>query len=288
MPPATVTAPVTLVRYLVDAGFGSRRTCATLITGGGVRVNEVQITSITHALAASDRIEVAGKAIEVAQAKKVYLLAHKPTGYISAVRDDRGRPTVMNLVPKPLRVPGLVPAGRLDLYSSGLMVLTNDGDLVHRLTHPSFGVEKEYHVATNGPLSREALRRLKAGVMLEGGKAQATSVRMLDENTERKIWRYAIVMVEGRKREVREMVAAVGQRVSALQRVRIGKWRLRDMTPGEVKEIPAERMASTADAHPPQRSPRRPGPPQARRGQPPQQARRGQAPQRGNGRGRRG
>ena len=141
------TAPdLPLVKYLVSAGVGSRRHVVELVVDGKVRVNGERAESITLPVSSRDRVEVGGETVRAATAPPVYLLLNKPLGYLSTVHDDRGRPTVLDLVPQARRAPGLVPAGRLDLESSGLMLLTNDGDLVYRVTHPRYGVRKEYRV----------------------------------------------------------------------------------------------------------------------------------------------
>ena len=133
---------------MVSAGYGSRRTCASIIMKGSVKSNGHFVTSLKHLISPTDEIEVNGSSVQKAQSKKVYLLLHKPKGYLSSVSDDRSRPTVLDLIPKNYKTPGLVPAGRLDYLSSGLMIITNDGDLVYKITHPKFKIEKEvlFHV----------------------------------------------------------------------------------------------------------------------------------------------
>ncbi len=272
-----VAAASTLVKFLVAAGVGSRRHCASLIVSGSVAVNDVDAPSLTQVVGPEDNVTINGAPVRPGSADMVYLVANKPAGHLSAVRDDRGRLTVVDIVPKAWRVPGLVIAGRLDLRSTGLVVLTNDGDLVHRLTHPSFGVEKEYVVVVDRPLRAQDLRRLMSGVPLPSGVAKAMDARPIQGPGAQ----YRIVMTEGRKREVREMMEAVERRVVSLGRVRIGPIRLGELRPGTARrlnraEIEALRRFTTArnpaDALSPGAKPGRgPRPPAVRppAGQPP-------------------
>jgi 23S rRNA pseudouridine2605 synthase len=257
----TPEGPRTLIKHLVAAGFGSRRACARLVMEGKVRVNGEVAEAITAVLGPRDVVEVGGASAGGPEHALVYLAVNKPDWVLSAVRDDRGRRTVVDLVPKRLRVPGLVPAGRLDLHSTGLILLTNDGDLVNRLTHPRYGVEKEYHVALDRVLTFSEQRRLLEGVPLpEGETGRAVSVRRLpapDEPPARTSEteagrpllgahtpRYAIVMREGRKREVRLMLKAVGRTVRLLTRVRMGTLLLGDLEPGAVRELTKAEVAA--------------------------------------------
>jgi 23S rRNA pseudouridine2605 synthase len=235
-----VSGETTLVKYLVAASVGSRRHCASLIISGSVAVNGVDAPSLTQLVGPDDNVTVNRSSVRADTTDLVYLAANKPVGHLSAVRDDRGRPTVIDLVPKPWRMPGLVIAGRLDLRSTGLVVLTNDGDLVHRLTHPSFGVEKEYLVAIDRPLRIQDQRKLVSGVSLDSGLAKAEEVREVPGPGAR----YRVVMTEGRKREVREMMEAVDRRVLTLERVRIGALRLGDLRSGSTRRLSRTEVAA--------------------------------------------
>ena len=230
------TAPdLTLVKYLVSAGAGSRRHVVELVVGGKVRVNGERAESITLPVSSRDRVEVEGQTVRAASAPPVYLLLNKPLGYLSTVRDDRGRPTVLDLVPQVRRAPGLVPAGRLDLESSGLMLLTNDGDLVYRVTHPRYGVRKEYRVLLDSPVSPGTVTALLRGVRTPMGTATALAVRRVARDAAVPL--YHVTLVEGKNREVRLMFRAVGRQVVELQRVRIGSLGLRGLRPGESREL---------------------------------------------------
>jgi len=198
--------------------------------GGMVVVNGEVAESLTMTMKARDRVEVWGREItRPSRGAPVYLMVNKPPGYLSTVRDDRGRKTVMELVPEGLRVPGLVPAGRLDLASTGLMLLTNDGDLVNKVTHPSYGVRKEYNVLLDAALVSLDIKSLLTGVELEDGKASAVSVTRLDEHA----YRYTVVLVEGKKREIRMMMRALGRHVRELKRVKMGDLLLGNLEEGK-------------------------------------------------------
>ncbi len=230
------TAPdLALVKYLVSAGAGSRRHVVELVVGGKVRVNGERAESITRPVSSRDRVEVEGQTVRAASAPPVYLLLNKPLGYLSTVRDDRGRPTVLDLVPQVRRAPGLVPAGRLDLESSGLMLLTNDGDLVYRVTHPRYGVRKEYRVLLDSPVPTGTVTALLRGVQTPMGTATALAVRRVARDAAVPL--YHVTLVEGKNREVRLMFRAVGRQVVELQRVRIGSLGLRGLRPGESREL---------------------------------------------------
>lgn len=162
----------------------------------------------------------------------VYYLLYKPVGVISTRVDDRGRETVTDLVPAE---PAVYPVGRLDADSEGLLILTNDGDLTHHLTHPRFGVTKTYTVLTTGRLSAADARRLEEGVVLEDGPAAALSARIIDTSQQGTL--LEMVMTEGRNREIRRMVAVLGEEVVRLARTAIGDLRDRDLAPGSWRPL---------------------------------------------------
>ncbi len=206
------SGPQRLQKVLARAGIGSRRVCEDLIADGRVRVNGVVAGLGDRADPESDLVEVDGTAIGIREGLVHYLL-NKPTGVVSTASDPHGRPKVVDLVPDQPRV---VPVGRLDTATEGLLLLTNDGELTHRITHPSFGVEKEYLAHVTGRVSRGAVRSLREGVELEDGLTAPAQVSLVDASLIR------LVIHEGRNRQVRRMCDAVGHPVIRLIRVRIG------------------------------------------------------------------
>jgi 23S rRNA pseudouridine2605 synthase len=230
-----------LQKILAQAGVGSRRACEGLIAEGRVRVNGEVATLGSRADPETDAIEVDGAVVGVRRGLVHYLL-NKPAGVVTTATDPQGRPTVVELVPDEPRV---YPVGRLDAGTEGLLLLTNDGDLAHRLTHPSYGVEKEYLAEVEGSPSRGAVRRLREGVELDDGRSAPAKVAAVGAHTLR------VTIHEGRNRQVRRMCAAVGHPVRRLVRVRIGPISDRRLAPGQWRQLSQaevrslERAAST-------------------------------------------
>jgi 23S rRNA pseudouridine2605 synthase len=229
-----------LQKVLANAGVASRRKCEELILQGRVRVNGQVVTQLGSKVnPAQDTIEVDGRLITLEQ--KVYILLHKPRGYLSDTRDFRGRPSALSLVPVGER---LYPAGRLDARSEGLLLLTNDGELAHRLTHPRYEHEKEYLALLEGEPAEMTLRRMLEGVEWDGQTLHADTVRRLERlgpEAQRHGWEQAsrgmawlrILLHEGKKHHIRRMCAALGYPVRRLIRVRIGPLELGDLLVGE-------------------------------------------------------
>ena len=235
---------VRLQKVLAQAGLGSRRTCEELIDRGRVRVNGEVAVLGRRVDPEVDVVEVDGAQIGVRQGL-VHLLLNKPQGVITTAEDTHGRRTVLDLVPAEPRV---FPVGRLDADSEGLLLLTNDGDLAHRLTHPSFGVEKEYLVEVEGEPARGVLRRLREGVDLDDGVTAPAKVAALGDRLLR------ITIHEGRNRQVRRMCEAIGHPVLRLVRTRVGPITDRALKPGEwrpltVDEVRALERAGAQDEH---------------------------------------
>ncbi len=216
-----------LQKVLARAGIGSRRVSEEMIAGGRVTVNG-QVAVLGRRVDISvDRVEVDGVAVGVAPGLVHYLL-NKPRGVLSTAADTHGRPTVVELVPDEPRV---FPVGRLDADTEGLLILTNDGDLAQRLSHPSHGVEKEYLAEVEGRPSPWDVRRLREGVVLEDGITAPARVSLLGPELLR------IVIHEGRNRQVRRMCEAVGHPVVRLVRSRIGPLSDRRLRPGQWREL---------------------------------------------------
>ncbi len=213
-------------KLLAAAGVASRRKAEKLIAAGRVTVNG-KVARLGESARPDDELLVDGKPVTPPSGHVTYLL-NKPPGLLSSVSDDRGRKTVMGLVPPAKE---LHPVGRLDLDSEGLLLLTNDGDLTLHLTHPRYEKEKEYRVwTTEGALTENALRKLRDGVELEDGVARVTSAARAPGGAR-------LVIKEGRKRQVRRMLKAVGFDVERLQRLRVGSLRLGDLQPGQWRKL---------------------------------------------------
>ncbi len=180
-----------------------------------------------------DAVMVEGTLVGV-EARKVYLKVNKPRGVITTTRDDRGRRTVMSMAPRSMRGMRLFPVGRLDADTTGLLLLTNDGELANGLMHPRYGVEKEYYVELDRGLSEAEMRALEEGVIINGERTSAAAVNRLPEQQGA---RYSMVLKEGRKRQIRLMLTAVGRGVRSIQRVRIHNLRLGRLPEGQVGEL---------------------------------------------------
>ena len=245
-----------LNRYLAACGLTSRRGAEALITAGRVRVNGEVITDLaTFVEPGRDRVEVDGVEA-IPEDELVYLLLHKPVGFITTVSDPHRRPTIMSLVPPR---PRLFPVGRLDLDTSGALLLTNDGPLAHRLLHPRYKVDKEYLVLAEGPVGDEALESLRRGILLEGELRPTAPARVEVTGSHGGRTQLTLVIREGRKRQVRNMMAAVGHRVVELKRLRFGPITLGDLpegthrllTPDEVKALRRLVQGAGASGQPP-------------------------------------
>jgi len=216
---------VRLNAYLARAGVASRRKADDLIKAGRVLVNG-EPGQLNTFVEATDRVEVDGR--EVAKQKLAHLLLHKPAGVVTTAHDPQGRPTVVQLVPNEPRV---VPVGRLDADTTGALLLTNDGALAHRLAHPRYGVEKVYEVEVEGEPDDDVVRRLAEGVQLEDGLTAPARARRLRRN------RIELTLHEGRNRQVKRMLEAVGHRVTRLHRSAYAGLTLEGLEPGAWREL---------------------------------------------------
>ncbi len=226
-----------LQKVLARAGIASRRASEEMIKAERVTING-RTAALGDKVADSDRIELDGIPV-LRDPNLVYYLLHKPCDVVSTASDTENRQTVVDLVPSTIRV---YPVGRLDADSEGLIILTNDGDLTHRLTHPSFGVPKEYLVHVEGVPQRSALRSLREGIQLEDGMTAPAQVSMPDQGL------LKITIHEGRNRQVRRMCAAIGHPVVRLVRVRIGPITDSSLTAGSWRELTNEEVRSLYQA----------------------------------------
>ena len=223
-----------LHKVLAHAGVASRRAAERMIRDHRVRVNGALVLELgTQVDPARDRIEVDGRPLARADAAHQYIALNKPLGVVSTAHDPEGRPTVVELVHATRRV---YPVGRLDIDSEGLVLMTDDGELTFRLTHARFGIEKEYHVhVTCDELTEHLIEQLRKGVRLEDGLARAVRAHIVKTTERGGLLR--VVLVEGRQRQVRRMLAALGCGVERLQRVRIGPLLLGELGPGEYRAL---------------------------------------------------
>lgn len=231
-----------LQKYLAECGVASRRKCEEYIIQGLVKVNGNIITELgTKIIPGSDVVEFDGK--KIIKEKKIYILLNKPVGYVTTVTDDRERKTVMDLLDGVDEK--VVPVGRLDMFTSGLLLLSNDGDFIYKVTHPKHETTKTYIVKTRGIPSESDLEKLRHGVKIEDYVTSPAKVELLLKDNTNDIARIWIQIHEGRNRQVRKMCEAIGLSVIALKRegvgnltcegVERGKWRY--LTDEEVKEI---------------------------------------------------
>ena len=224
-----------LQKVLARAGVASRRAVEEMIVAGRIRVNGRKAVLGQRVDPDKDEVEVDGSRLPL-KTGLVYYLMNKPAGVVTTAEDELGRPTVMDLIEASERV---WPVGRLDLDTEGALVLTNDGDLTHRLTHPSFGVEKTYVVWAKGTVGDRALRALARGVELEDGVTAPARVALRETSGGASL--IEMTITEGRNRQVRRMMDAVGHEVIRLARTTIGPLQLGHLRPGTARRLaPAE------------------------------------------------
>ncbi len=226
-----------LQRFLALSGVASRRASESIITSGRVRVNGIVVTQMgTQVDPDRDAIEVDGKRVLFEQ--KIYILLNKPSGYLTAATDERGRRTVLDLVADlPARVYSV---GRLDMDTEGALLMTNDGELCYRLAHPRFGVEKVYHATVAGKPDKASIEQLRAGVDIGGVVTSPARVRLLKSEGRNSV--LEITVHEGRKRQIKRMCKAIGHPVLALSRVEYGGITLGDLRPGRYRNLTDEEV----------------------------------------------
>jgi 23S rRNA pseudouridine2605 synthase len=234
-----------LARFLAHAGVASRRHAEELIAAGRVRVNGITVTTQgTRINPERDTVTIDGKSVH-APTKRVYIMLHKPVGYVTTAFDPQGRPTVLDLLPAQLRRLRIYPVGRLDIETSGLLLLTNDGNFAHRMMHPRYSTEKRYEALVQGCPTEDALAALRQGVTVvvedEGSyRTSPAQVRILQRVGANCM--LALTIHEGRKRQVRRMLSAVGYRVLELKRVGMGSLVLGNLPVGKWRELTEEEV----------------------------------------------
>jgi 23S rRNA pseudouridine2605 synthase len=218
---------INLLKALQNSGLGSRRRLANLIIQGDVSVNNMKIENLNHLIDIDrDIVSISNRIVNIRSRQTLVIMLNKPYGVISSTRDERDRKTVIDLLPDKYRSENLYPAGRLDKNSTGLLLLTNNGELAYRITHPRFEHEKEYYVRISSRLSTKVKKKLEKGIELEDGTTYPAVIREIPGELS---YTYSIVIHEGRKRQVRRMFESQGYTVISLHRVRIGSLYLGDL-----------------------------------------------------------
>ncbi len=241
-----------LQKVLAAAGIASRRECEQIILDGRVRVNGETVLSLPALVdPARDTILVDGRPLK--REEKVYFLLHKPKGVHCTNFDPAGRPRAVDLLAGVRH--RVFPVGRLDADSTGLLLMTNDGELAERLAHPRYGVPKTYRAHVNGAVTADDLARLRKGVWLAEGKTRVSDAKIIHRGRERSV--IEITLQEGRNREVRRVLARLGHNVRKLMRIRIGPLSLRGLPPGGFRPLTRQELKELREYRPPKRG--RPG-----------------------------
>ena len=228
-----------LQKFLANCGIASRRKCEELITSGKVKVNGKVVTELgTKIKPDTDVVEYNGQVVKPIE-NKVYILLNKPIGYVTTATDQFDRDTVLDLVKVKERV---VPVGRLDMYTSGALILTNDGDFVYKVTHPKHEVEKTYTVTLKGIVTQDEVQALKNGVKIDDYTTRPAKVKILKTDQEKQQSRLEITIHEGKNRQVRKMCEAVGRKVLALHRSKIGSISVKDLKIGTWRYLTEEEL----------------------------------------------
>lgn len=220
-------------KYLAESGIASRRAADKMIENGEVKING-RICSVGAEVSEGDNVTVNGKTVSTVK-KYEYYIMNKPKGYVCTVKDDKGRKTVIDLLPP--NVKRVFPVGRLDYDSEGLLLLTNDGELTFRLTHPKNEIPKTYLVKLEGSISDEALNRVRNGVYIDGRRTGKCNVKIAEEL--KNAVKLHITITEGRNRQIRKMFEAVGKEVKLLKRIKVGELTLKGLDRGEVRKLNA-------------------------------------------------
>lgn len=223
-----------LQKFLANQGICSRRKAEEYILDGKIKVNGKIVNALgTKIDTEKDEIEFEGKIVKN-QTNKIYILLNKPIGYVTTVKDQFGRPTVMELLKekgRPIKT-SVVPVGRLDMYTSGALLLSNDGDFVYQITHPKHEIDKTYQVTLKGEITEKEVESLRSGVDIGDYITKEANVRIMKIDKEKQISRVEITIHEGKNRQVRRMCEAIGKKVLALHRSKIGGISVKDLKLG--------------------------------------------------------
>ena len=221
---------IRLQKYIAECGITSRRKAEELIINGKIKVNGKVVTELgTKINPSNDIVEYDNKIIKQ-EHKNVYILLNKPIGYVTTVKDQFGRPSVLDLVKVKERI---VPVGRLDFYTSGALILSNDGDFVYKITHPKHEIDKTYNATVKGIVTDDEIETLRKGVKIDHYITKPAKVKILKIDEEKNISRLEITIHEGKNRQVRKMCEAIGRKVIALHRSKIGNIGVKDLELGK-------------------------------------------------------
>ena len=231
-----------LQKYLASSGIDSRRKCEQLILEGKVEVNGKTVLELgTKIDPEIDEVKYNGKIVKPEE-EKVYILLNKPIGYVTTVKEQFGRDKIIDLVKVNKR---LVPVGRLDMYTSGAIILTNDGEFVNKLTHPKNEITKTYNVTVAGKIKEEEIKKLEKGIEIEGGYVtKPEEVKILKINEKKNISRIQIIIHEGKNRQIRKMCKAINKKVLALHRSKIGNIGVKDLKVGTWRYLTKKEVES--------------------------------------------
>ena len=224
-------------QFLSKSGVASRRAADKLINDGVVKVNGKTCVLGQEVNIGNDLVTVNSMPVNVVKTYEYYIM-NKPKGYVCTVKDDKGRKTVMDLLPPGVK--GVFPVGRLDYDSEGLLILTNDGDLTFKLTHPKNEVPKTYLVKTEKPVNEESLGKLRSGVYVDGVRTKKCNVKLIESG--KTYSRLHVTITEGRNRQIRKMFEAVGNSVDFLKRIKVGDLKLTGLNRGEVRKLSNEEV----------------------------------------------
>ena len=232
---------IRLQKLLANSGICSRRKAEEYIWAGKVKVNGKIITELgTKVNPAKDEVTFEGKVVKNVE-DKIYILLNKPIGYVTTAKDQFNRETVLDLINIKEKV---VPVGRLDMYTSGALILSNDGEFIYKVTHPKYEIEKAYNVTLKGKVTEEEIKALEKGVKIEDYVSGKAKVKILKIDEEKDVSRIEIIIHEGKNREVRKMCNAIGKKVLALHRSRIGNLNVKDLKIGEWKYLNNKQIES--------------------------------------------
>jgi len=230
---------IRLQKWLSMSGVASRRKAEEMIAEGRVYVNGVQVTELgAKANPQTDLVELDGKIVEIVQ-EKIYIMLHKPEGVVTTVTDPFGRTTVMDLVPDKMR---LYPVGRLDFDTSGLLLMTNDGEWAQKLTHPKYEISKTYTAVVKGTPTAESLQKFRRGIVIDGKKTAPAQIKLIKNDKKSTNSKVLITIHEGRNHQVRKMCEAIGHKVITLKRVEVGGLELGTLPKGKWRPLTAKEV----------------------------------------------